>query len=225
MRGKARYSATVEDYIKRLFLESEESAEVPVSFKRLAQAMGVTPGTVTSMMKSLSQAGLVRYQPRQGVQLTSRGRDLALSVVRRHRLVERFLKDVLKMNWADVHREAEALEHAVSEQVLERIDAVLGRPDHGPHGKPIPRKNGSFYERPLRRLSVVAAGDRVRVAQVEETDSETLRFAEKHGLTIGAVCLLSSADSAAGTVTVKADEYPKVTMSRSTAERFLVESG
>src|SRR6266850_5993557 len=135
-------SITVENYLKQLYLEQQNSAEELVQMGKLANAMGVVPGTATSMVKALADSGLVSYEPRFGAKLTKGGEQLALHVLRRHRLVELFLVKVLGLDWSEVHDEAEQLEHAISEKVLERIDAFLGHPAVDPHGDPIPTSKG-----------------------------------------------------------------------------------
>src|SRR5213078_450583 len=118
---------TVENYLKQIYLEQQalEGGSDLVAMGRLASAMAVTPGTATTMIKALSEANLVNYEPRGGVRLTKAGEQLALHVLRRHRLVELFLVKVLGLDWSEVHDEAEELEHAVSDKVLDRIDALL----------------------------------------------------------------------------------------------------
>ena len=133
-------SSTVEDYLKAIF-----QAQLPLPRKsdlvpmgQLAAALGVVPGTATTMAKALSDSGLVRYEPYAGVRLTVSGERLAATVIRRHRLIERFLVEMLGMSWDDVHDEAERLEHAMSDRVIERIDEMLGRPAVNPHDDPVP---------------------------------------------------------------------------------------
>src|SRR5712691_11026864 len=121
-------SITVENYLKQLYLEQQNSSEELVPMGKLAAAMGVVPGTVTTMVKALADSGLVSYEPRGGVRLTRGGEQLALHVLRRHRLVELFLVKVLGLDWSEVHEEADELEHAISDKVLERNDQYLGRP-------------------------------------------------------------------------------------------------
>src|SRR5271170_3940973 len=145
-------SSTVEDYLKQLYLEQLSSDADLVSTGRLASAMGVVPGTATSMVKALADSGLVSYEPRDGVRLTASGQQLALHVLRRHRLVELFLVKVLGLDWSVVHEEADELEHAISDRVLERIDELLGHPTTDPHGDPIPNTKGHVHE--PRRLSL-----------------------------------------------------------------------
>src|SRR5690606_19599573 len=113
-----------------------------VSMGRLASAMNVVPGTATSMIKALADSGLVEYEPRLGARLTRGGEQLALHVLRRHRLVELFLVQVLGLDWSQAHGRAEELQHAISDKVLGRIDALLGHPITDPHGDPIPTAEG-----------------------------------------------------------------------------------
>src|SRR5256885_7950786 len=135
-------SITVENYLKQLDLEHQNASEELVPMGKLATAMGVVPGTATSMVKALADSGLVSYEPRFGARLTKGGEQLALHVLRRHRLVELFLVKVLGLDWSEVHDEAEELEHAISDKVLERIDAALGHPSVDPRGDPIPSAKG-----------------------------------------------------------------------------------
>src|ERR1700674_2747145 len=139
-------SQTVENYLKTIYLAQGDlpsnSALVPMG--HLASAVGVMPGTATTMVKALAESGLVHYEPYAGVRLTAAGERLASRVLRRHRLIELFLVKVLGMSWAEVHDEAEQLEHAVSERLIERIDEMLGHPAVDPHGDPIPTPEGAM---------------------------------------------------------------------------------
>src|SRR6476661_8041735 len=137
-------SSTVEDYLKQIYLEQQAGdAGQLVPMGRLAAAMGVVPGTATSMVKTLADSGLVSYEPRGGLRLTRGGEQLALRVLRRHRLVELFLVKTLGLDWSEVHAEAEELEHAISDRVMDRIDVLLGHPTVDPHGDPIPDSNAA----------------------------------------------------------------------------------
>src|SRR5438309_9924244 len=137
-------SPTVENYLKQLYLQQQHAPQELVSMGKLAAAMGVVPGTATTMVKALADSGLVTYQSRGGVRLTRGGEQLALHVLRRHRLVELFLVKVLGLDWSEVHDEADNLEHAVSEKVLQRIDEYLGHHSADPHGDPIPTAKGKL---------------------------------------------------------------------------------
>ena len=127
-------TSTVEDYLKCILLEQEQQRdpEALVSMRQVSSALGVAPGTVTAMVKTLADSGLVSYEPYSGVRLTDSGRQLALHVLRRHRLIERFLVDVMRMDWSEVHSEAEELEHAVSDRLIQRMDEMLGYPSVDP---------------------------------------------------------------------------------------------
>src|SRR5690348_12522560 len=137
-------SSTVENYLKAIYQGQTALAgrERLVPMGSVAAALGVAPGTATTMVKALAESGLAHYEPYMGVRLTPAGERLAGLVLRRHRLVELFLVKVLGMSWAEVHDEAEQLEHAVSEQLIDRIDEMLGRPSVDPHGDPIPSSEG-----------------------------------------------------------------------------------
>jgi len=219
-------TSTVENYLKALHRAQRSSDGGVVPMGRLAGAMGVVPGTATSMAKALSDAGLVRYEPRAGVRLTARGEQLALHVLRRHRLLELFLVRVLGLDWSDVHDEADRLEHAVSDAVLERIDAVLGHPTADPHGDPIPTptERGHKLHEPARAsLADCPAGEPQRVARVLDQEAAFLRFVDRHGLAPGATVTVDRPDPAAGAVRVRVARRPVVSLGLTTAAKILVE--
>ena len=171
---------TVENYLKAL-LQAQigfHSDEL-VPMGKLAAALGVVPGTATTMVKTLAESGLVRYEPYAGVRLTPAGEKLAAMVLRRHRLIELFLVKVMGMSWTEVHDEAEHLEHAVSERLIERIDEMLGRPQVDPHGDPIPNPEGMVDRREYDTLLSCPLGARVAVSRVTDQDTSFLRFAER----------------------------------------------
>ena len=151
-------TSTVEDYLKAILIEEQRSPDTLVTTGRIATAIEVAPGTATSMVKTLAESGLVSYEPYSGVRLTQEGRRLATHVLRRHRLVELFLVQVLEMDWSEVHEEAERLEHAVSERLLERMDEMLGSPSVDPHGDPIPDAAGRLEEPELPSLTSCPVG-------------------------------------------------------------------
>jgi DtxR family transcriptional regulator, Mn-dependent transcriptional regulator len=137
-------SLTVENYVKAIYQISSQRGGEPAATGQLAAALGVSPGTVTSMLKTLGESNLAEYTPHHGATLTPSGHALALRVVRRHRLIELFLVRTLDLTWDEVHDEAEHMEHAVSDLLVDRIDAYLGYPNSDPHGDPIPRADGSL---------------------------------------------------------------------------------
>lgn len=138
-------------------------------------------------MKRLAARGLVEHQRYAGVVLTSAGRQVALAMVRRHRLIEMFLVRVLDYSWDEVHDEADLLEHAVSDQFLRRVDEKLGHPTRDPHGDPIPDESGNVAELPKQSLNAIAPGEQVVVEQIHDGDSELLRYLAENSITPGAV--------------------------------------
>src|SRR5215475_1431114 len=147
-------SSTVENYLKAIYQGQsalERGARL-VPMGQVAAALGVTPGTATTMVKALAESGLAEYEPYTGVRLSAAGERLAGLVLRRHRLVELFLVQVMGMKWDEVHDDAEQLEHVVSERLIERMDEMLGRPTHDPHGDPIPDPEGAIVQRNLDSL-------------------------------------------------------------------------
>src|SRR5438067_13628548 len=147
-------SSTVENYLKAIYQGQSllAAGERLVSMGQVASSLGVTPGTATTMIKALSESGLAEYEPYSGVRLTPAGEKLAGLVLRRHRLVEAFLVQVMGMSWAEVHEDAEQLEHVVSDRLIDRIDQMLGRPTHDPHGDPIPTAEREMTARQLHSL-------------------------------------------------------------------------
>jgi DtxR family Mn-dependent transcriptional regulator len=179
-------TSTVENYLKAILLRTEGSDHI-VSMGVLAEALDVVPGTVTTMVKALAEQGLLDHQSRQGVRLTEAGRQLALGVLRKHRLVETFLVQTLKMDWSEVHEEAEALEHAVSERVLAQIDDFLGHPTTDPHGDPIPDVNGSVAGGAASvTLLNCALNQPLCVARIIDQSPAFLEFVQQTGLKPGA---------------------------------------
>ena len=198
-------TSTVEDYLKHILLEEERAPGARVATGSLAGALGVTPGTVTTMVKTLSDSGLVDYEAYGGVRLTAAGRQLGMHVLRRHRLMELFLVRTLGMDWSEVHDEAERLEHAVSDRLVERIDVLLGRPSVDPHGDPIPSAAGEVAGHELETLAALAAGRRARVARVSDQDAPFLRLVERLGLLPGTPVRVIARDAAADALEVELD--------------------
>src|SRR6188768_1533831 len=183
-------TSTVENYLKaihagqsRLVRADGDRDLVPMG--QLSTALGVVPGTATAMVKTLAEAGLAIYEPYSGVRLTPAGEKLAGLVLRRHRLVELFLVQVMGMSWTEVHEEAEQLEHVVSERLIERIDEMLGRPTRDPHGDPIPTAEGTIAVHPLENLLSCPIGVPLTVTRIVDQDPAFLRFIEEHHLKPG----------------------------------------
>lgn len=215
-------TSTVEDYLKCILVQGQENPGNLVSMGQIGSALSVAPGTVTSMVKALSKSGLVTYEPYSGVELTPAGRDLATHVLRRHRLIELFLVEVIGVDWSEVHAEAELLEHAVSDRLIDRMDEMLGRPSADPHGDPIPDARGRLEE--LRAASLLGCplATAMRVARVTDQSPEFLQLAEREGLTPGSKLTVASRDEAAGTVMVESESGGKVSLGFSAASRIQV---
>jgi DtxR family Mn-dependent transcriptional regulator len=214
-------TSTVENYLKALFL-LDPYDEKPVATGKLAQSLNVTPGSATSMIKTLAQAGLVNHRPHYGVRLSERGRDVAVHVVRRHRIVELFLVQILGMDWSQVHDEAEQLEHVVSDDVIHRMDALLGYPTVDPHGDPIPAADGTLPLRTLAQLASCKEGDCVAVARIGNQDSAFLKFAEEHGLLLGASIIVTSRNDMSESITLQSGGK-EVVLGLAAASRIEVE--
>jgi DtxR family Mn-dependent transcriptional regulator len=177
-------SASVQDYAKAVYaLEARTGAAVATN--ELAERLGVTPGSVSAMLRKLSDVGLIEHEPYRGVRLTSRGRDVALEVLRHHRLLELFLAEELGMPWDRVHAEAEVLEHVLSEDLEELIAARLGDPRVDPHGDPIPTVEFGIEERETHSLDELTPGVTGRFVRVSDSDPEMLRYLAEQGIALG----------------------------------------
>jgi len=205
-------SLTVENYAKTIYQIIAGQDGRPASTGQIAAAMGVSPGTVTSMLKTLDTARLATHRRYEGVNLTRAGRMLALRVIRRHRLIELFLMRTLDMSWDEVHDEAEHLEHAVSDLLVERIDAFLGRPEVDPHGDPIPAADAHSLESDedaaMRPLAECEPGAGFRLARVLDQSSEFLRYLTDCGLTLGTVGEVERNPDGAGLMRVRVEGRP-----------------
>lgn len=182
--GNTARSAAVEDYAKAIYA-LEAAGGGPVATTALAERLGVTPGSVSAMLRKLAKLGLVRHTPYRGASLTAEGRRLALEVIRHHRLLELFLAEALGVPWHRVHAEAEVLEHVLSEELEELIDAKLGRPTHDPHGDPIPTRELAVDEGETESLAGLAPGAGGRLVRVSDADPEMLRYLAARGIAPG----------------------------------------
>jgi DtxR family Mn-dependent transcriptional regulator len=217
-------SLTVENYLKAILQLQLAEDQQSVTTGQLAAAMRVSPGTVTSMLKTLADSGLARYTPYAGVSLTPAGRTLAFRMLRRHRLLETFLAQTLDLTWDQVHEEAEHMEHAVSDVLIDRIDAFLGRPVADPHGDPIPSADGQMRRdtATLTPLSECPPRRTVQIRRVLRQQSDFLRYLAEHQLEIGRELEVVENSAEAGVVTVRVGDHP-VTLGRPAAEHLLVE--
>jgi DtxR family Mn-dependent transcriptional regulator len=214
-------SSTVENYLKAIYQGQSglTGNERLVPMGHVASALGVAPGTATTMVKALAESGLADYEPYSGVRLTPAGERLAGLVLRRHRLVELFLVQVMGMSWAEVHEEAEQLEHVV----IERIDQMLGRPTHDPHGDPIPNPDGAIARRNLDTLLTCPLSTPLRVTRIADQDPAFLRFIEKNDLKPGELVEVETRDAAADSVRLRGKNGKTTTIGARAASKLLVE--
>jgi DtxR family transcriptional regulator, Mn-dependent transcriptional regulator len=184
LTGDARDLTTVaQDYLKVIWTVQEWSLE-KISTKLLAEKLGVSASTASESIRKLADQGLVNHEKYGAVTLTDAGRAAALAMVRRHRLMETFLVRELGYSWDEVHDEAEVLEHAVSDRMLDRIDAKLGHPTRDPHGDPIPAADGKVPTPDARQLSVCRDGETGTIARISDADPEMLRYFDSVGISL-----------------------------------------
>jgi len=194
-------TTVAQDYLKAIWNAQEWSPE-KVSTKMLAERIGVSASTASESIRKLADQGLVDHEKYGGVSLTESGRQAALAVVRRHRLLETFLVRELGYGWDEVHDEAEILEHAVSDMMLDRIDAKLGHPTRDPHGDPIPAADGQVPMPPARQLSNCAEGEFGTVARISDADPEMLRYFDAVGISLDSRLRVTARRDFAGMISV-----------------------
>jgi DtxR family Mn-dependent transcriptional regulator len=214
-------SLTIENYVKTIYQLGAAQSGLPAATGQLATALGVSPGTVTSMLKTLKESGLAEYKPYEGVSLTDAGRSLALRVLRRHRLIELFLFKTLQLPWDEVHAEAENMEHAVSDHLVDRIDEYLGFPTNDPHGDPIPRADGTVPQRNTRSLAEWEVGRPFLLVRVLDQSPEFLRFLSDAELPLGTTGVVRVNRPEAGILTVERNQA-ETTLSHQVANKLLV---
>ncbi|MGF7123409.1 DtxR family iron (metal) dependent repressor [Rhodococcus sp. AG1013] len=200
-------SSVAQDYLKVIWTVQEWSRE-RVSTKLLAERIGVSASTVSEAIRKLSDQGLVDHARYGSIALTDAGRSAAVSMVRRHRLIETFLVNELGYGWDEVHDEAEVLEHAVSDRMIDRMDAKLGFPERDPHGDPIPAADGSVPTPPARQLSDFQDGDSGRVARISDADPAMLRYFDSVGIALDTEIAVVERRDFAGTVSIRLDARP-----------------
>ncbi len=214
-------SLTTENYVKAIYQLGGHVRDQVVATGAIAAQLSVSPGSVTAMLKTLRDAELVEYAPYEGVRLTSSGKKLALRVLRRHRLIELFLSQTLDLPWDEVHEEAEHMEHAVSDRLIDRIDAYLGHPQSDPHGDPIPRSDGTVDTFDGQALTEWPAGKSFRLVRVLDQSSDFLRFLTESGLQLSSIGQVIKHMPHAATTTVEVDRRTTV-LSEQVAGKLIV---
>ncbi len=214
-------SQVEENYLKAIFkLSAEQDGNISTS--AIAEVLDINAASVTDMIKKLASKKLITYRPYQGVKLTSRGRSVAVDIVRKHRIWEVFLVEKLKFNWGEVHDIAEQLEHIRSEELIDRLDDFLGNPQVDPHGDPIPDKNGHFSQAKTVLLSALKVGSRAVIRGVRDDSRELLHYLEKHHLLISTPIRISQIFDFDGSIIL---EYPQgqLTISRKVADNLVAQ--
>jgi DtxR family Mn-dependent transcriptional regulator len=188
----------------------ETRLEGPVPTNALAERLGVTPGSVSGMLRRLDELGLLEHERYRGVTLTAEGRRVALRTLRNHRLLELLLVELLDVPWDRVHREAELLEHVLSDELAERIAAKLGNPEFDPHGDPIPSRELDLTERETRSLEEVDVGETVAFVRVSDSDPAMLRYLSERGIVPGVTLKVVDRQPFGGPLTVRheGDDHP-----------------
>lgn len=197
----------VEDYLKAIYHLT--TAETPVTTSTIARRLGVSPPSVSGMVKRLEAGDMVARNGPQGIRLTAGGEAQALRVIRRHRLLETFLAEVVGVPWDEVHAEAEVLEHGLSDRLEERIDALLNHPTRDPHGDPIPPRSGPHDERWAAPLTGAPAGSRVRIDRVSDRDPDALRYLAGIGLLPGVLVDVGEREPFGGPLWVTVGDAPR----------------
>lgn len=199
----------VEDYLKTIYLLAQ--TESPVTTSRLATARELKPASVTNMVQRLARLDLVSYRKHFGVTLTAAGQKIALEMLRHHRLLELYLTQELGFGWEEVHEEAEALEHVISEKFEARIAAILGDPQFDPHGEPIPTKDGTISMVNDRPLTATSVGEQVEVVRIgDDTNADLLTYLAQQGLVLGCVVLVAAVAPFEGPITVEFEDEQRV---------------
>lgn len=213
---------TVENYVKAIYQACAENRSETATTGDIARRLAVTPGSVTAMLQRLDETDLVKYQTHRGVRLTDQGTQLALRVLRRHRLIELFLSKTLGMSWDEIHEEAERIEHAASDRLVDRIDHFLGRPKSDPHGDPIPNADGTLRTDRGEPLSECLGNTRFVLQRVLDQSPDFLRYLSQGGFAVGQIATVLENHPSAGVVTVDTGGQ-QISLSREHAANLLVE--
>lgn len=201
-------TTSVEDYLKAIYRLT--AGGTPAATRDIAHLLQISPPSVSGMIKRLSEQGLLAHVPYRGVELTDDGRAAALRMLRRHRLIETYLVARLGYTWDTVHAEAERLEHAVSDDLVERMAAALGNPEFDPHGDPIPAADGSIIEHAFTPLVDLPVGTEAVVRRVVTSDAPRLRYLAELGLQPGSTLQVTAREPFEGPITVATDEREQV---------------
>jgi len=215
----AELTGPVEDYLKAIF-ELERSGE-PAETNAIARTLGIAPASVSGMVRRLAEQGLITHERYHGARLTAAGRRAALKTLRRHRVIEAYLTSALGYSWDRVHDEAERLEHAATDELVNRMAAAIGEPETDPHGAPIPTREGRLHERTLVPLSSLQPGDSARVERVSDEDADRLRYFAELGIVPGAIVEIIAREPFDGPIALRVADASR-TIGHELASQILV---
>jgi DtxR family transcriptional regulator, Mn-dependent transcriptional regulator len=213
-------SFTEENYLKAIHKLAENSKTVSTS--DIAQELQIRAATVTDMLKKLASKEFIQYEPYKGVSLTEKGRMLSVKIIRKHRLWELFLVKQMKFKWDEVHEIAEQLEHIQSDELIDRLDDLLGHPAYDPHGDPIPDKNGEINKQKSKPLTEINKPATLVVAGVVADEDEFLRYLDRIGVSIGSKLMVKSIERYDGSMQVCINNGSDIFMSSDVASKILV---
>lgn len=219
VRALRDLTGPVEDYLKVIYeLENEGG---PAGTNEIATALHIAPASVSGMLRRLAEQGLITHERYKGVRLTEGGRRAALRTIRRHRVIEAYLTQALGYPWDEVHEEADRLEHAASDALIDRMAAAIGEPLTDPHGAPIPSREGTLEEERLASLAELAEGERAAIARVGDRDAERLRYLGELGIVPGTPVEVLARAPFDGPITLRVGSTDHA-IGRSLAEGILV---
>jgi DtxR family Mn-dependent transcriptional regulator len=214
-------TAPAEDYLKAIY-DLERSGNA-AGTNEIAAQLAIAPASVSGMVRRLAEQGLIEHERYHGVRLTDAGRRAALRTLRRHRIIEAYLAQALGYAWDRVHDEAERLEHAASDELIDRMAAAIGEPAQDPHGAPIPTREGSVEEPQLTSIDELSVGARARIRRVSDRDADRLRYLAELGMTPGATFDVTAREPFDGPITIRLDDGSERSVGRSLARQVLVE--
>lgn len=209
----------VEDYLKAIY-ELERSGK-PAETNAIAGLLNIAPASVSGMVRRLADQGLITHERYHGARLTTGGRRAALKTLRRHRVIESYLTSALGYSWDRVHDEAERLEHAASDELIDRMAAAIGEPETDPHGAPIPTREGTLQERPAVPLSSLDAGESARVERVSDNNPDRLRYLAELGIVPGVKVKVEAREPFEGPIALNVDDASR-TIGSELASQILV---
>ena len=210
-----------ENYIKALFYLHQKSEDISLS--ELGEELNVSKPTAYEMIKKLQQEGIVISKKYKPIKITEKGKQSAAEIIRKHRLSEMFLLQVMKFGWEEVHEIAEDLEHIKTDKFFDRMDELMGFPKTDPHGSPIPDKNGNFNKPNYKRLSQMPVNTSVVVKALRDSSTDFLLFLNNKSIKLGTTITINEIESFDGSLTVSYLEHSKIVLSTSICDRILVE--